>query len=147
MNSPKRKTKGTPDAVDVHVGKRLRIRRSLLGLSQEKLSSAIGLTFQQIQKYECGTNRISAGRLYQFSKILAVPVSYFFENVGEQNYHASFGFADQEQENFLHQDITKDKETIELIRTYYAIKNTDIRKDFIKFMKSIAERTNEDSAE
>ena len=68
-----RKTKGTPDSVDVHVGQRLRVRRSLLGMSQEKLAEAIGLTFQQIQKYERGVNRVSAGRLFQFSKILDVP--------------------------------------------------------------------------
>lgn len=73
-----RNTKGKADPVDVHVGNRLRVRRTLLGVSQEKLAKDIGLTFQQIQKYERGMNRISAGRLYQFSKILNVPLDYFF---------------------------------------------------------------------
>src|SRR4051812_16255430 len=81
MATQTRKTKGTPDPVDVHVGQRLRVRRSLMGLSQEKLAESIGLTFQQIQKYERGMNRISAGRLYQFSKILDVPVTYFYDQI------------------------------------------------------------------
>jgi transcriptional regulator with XRE-family HTH domain len=78
LNTAHRKTKGQADPIDVHVGKQLRVRRSLLGLSQEKLADSIGLTFQQIQKYERGINRISAGRLYKFSKILAVPVEFFY---------------------------------------------------------------------
>ena len=77
----KRRTKGKPDDIDKHVGKRLKKRRLLLGLSQEKLAEAIGLTFQQVQKYERGVNRIAAGRLYWFAKILGVPVSYFYEDL------------------------------------------------------------------
>ena len=79
MSQNKRKTKGSPDEVDIHVGQRLRIRRSLLGMSQEKLAEAVGITFQQIQKYERGTNRVSAGRLFQFSRILDIPVTYFYD--------------------------------------------------------------------
>ena len=67
--------------VDIHVGARLRQRRNLVGLSQTKLSESVGLTFQQIQKYERGTNRISSSRLYEFAKVLAVPVSYFFDEM------------------------------------------------------------------
>ena len=67
--------------VDIHVGARLRERRNLVGLSQSKLSESVGLTFQQIQKYERGTNRISSSRLYEFAKVLAVPVSYFFDEM------------------------------------------------------------------
>jgi len=67
--------------VDIHVGARLRQRRHLVGLSQSKLSESVGLTFQQIQKYERGTNRISSSRLYEFAKVLAVPVSYFFDEM------------------------------------------------------------------
>ncbi len=69
--------------VDVHVGRRFRVRRTLLGLSQEKLGEALGLTFQQVQKYESGANRISASRLYQIGHLLDVPVSYFFEELTE----------------------------------------------------------------
>lgn len=70
---------GSPNPVDIHVGSRVRLRRTLLGMSQEMLGDAIGLTFQQIQKYERGTNRISASRLYDLSRALDVPVSFFFD--------------------------------------------------------------------
>src|SRR5208282_5677906 len=70
-----------PDPVDVHVGARLRLRRNLIGMSQEQLGKASGLTFQQIQKYEHGTNRMGASRLYQFSRLLNVPVSWFFDEL------------------------------------------------------------------
>lgn len=147
----KRKTKGTPDTVDVHVGQRLRVRRSLLGMSQEKLAEAIGLTFQQIQKYERGTNRVSAGRLYQFSKILGVPIAYFYEQFGEvfpSQSIASYGFSDQDQEEFggptlgsaaeSEPDLMKRKETLDLVRAYYSIQDPKIRKDVLKLMKSMA---------
>ena len=70
-----------PHPVDVHVGARVRLRRTALGMSQEKLGDAIGLTFQQVQKYERGTNRIGASRLYELSRVLEVPVSFFFEEL------------------------------------------------------------------
>ena len=70
-----------PHPVDVHVGTRVRLRRTLLGMSQEKLGEAIGLTFQQVQKYERGTNRIGASRLYELSRVLDVPVGFFFEEI------------------------------------------------------------------
>jgi len=73
----------TPDPVDRHVGSRLRLQRTLIGFSQQKLGQALGITFQQIQKYEHGTNRIGASRLYQISQILDVPVSFFFEEMPE----------------------------------------------------------------
>lgn len=79
----KRKTKGTPDEIDVYAGQKLRDARTAIKLSQEKLADAIGLTFQQIQKYERGINRMSAGRLYKFSKILGVPVTFFFPDETE----------------------------------------------------------------
>ena len=73
--------KKVPNPIDRHVGSRVRMRRILLGMSQEKLGEALGLTFQQVQKYEKGTNRISASRLQQFSSILQVPISFFFEGL------------------------------------------------------------------
>ncbi len=75
----KKKPGNTPHPVDVHVGARIRLRRTLLGMSQEKLGEGVGLTFQQIQKYEKGTNRVSASRLYQFGQALNVPVSFLFD--------------------------------------------------------------------
>lgn len=138
MTANKRKTKGTADSVDAHVGKRLQLRRSLLGLSQEKLGEAVGLTFQQIQKYEKGLNRISSGNLYKFSKILEVPVAYFFEAMDAANAAASYGLSDNDQEEFVGNDVMQSRETVELVRTYYAIKDPELRKDAVKFMKSIA---------
>src|SRR6202167_5852922 len=72
---------GGPNPVDVHVGARLRLRRTLIGMSQEKLGEAIGLTFQQVQKYERGTNRVGASRLYELSRVLDVPVGFFFDEI------------------------------------------------------------------
>jgi len=143
----KRKTKGTPDQVDVHVGQRLRVRRSLLGMSQEKLAEAVGITFQQIQKYERGTNRISAGRLFQFSKILDIPVSYFYDQFQTSD-AAHAGLSDNDQEGFGEaaeggEDIMQRKETLELLRAYYAIKNEDMRKDIMRFIKSMAGKFDE----
>ncbi len=143
-----RKTKGTPDPVDVHVGQRLRVRRSLLGLSQEKLAESIGLTFQQIQKYERGMNRISAGRLYQFSQILGVPVTYFYDqlaNAVKAYSSASYGMADNHQDSFAAGDLMQNKETIDLVKAYYTIENQDIRKDILKFVKSMASRIGSDT--
>ena len=138
MTAKKRKTKGTADSVDVHVGKRLQLRRSLLGLSQEKLGEAVGLTFQQIQKYEKGLNRISSGKLFQFSNILEVPVQYFFDALEGTNQNTSLGLSDNEQEEFIGNDVMQSRETVELVRTYYAIKDPELRKDAVRFMKSIA---------
>jgi transcriptional regulator with XRE-family HTH domain len=141
MNTQKRKTKGTPNSVDIHVGQRLRVRRSLLGLSQEKLADAIGITFQQIQKYERGMNRISAGRLYQLSKTLEVPVSYFFESFGASaNTQKVSGLSDNNQESFGGEDMMQSKETLELLRIYYSIEDPQVRKDIVKFIKSMAAR-------
>ena len=147
MAAHARKTKGTPDPIDVHVGQRLRVRRSLMGLSQEKLAEFIGLTFQQIQKYERGMNRISAGRLYQFSKILDVPVDYFYDQLGSAAKiysSATYGMADNDQEPFVEGDLMQNKETLDLIRAYYSIDNAEIRKDILKFVKSMANRMSGD---
>ena len=143
MKNIKRKTKGTPSPVDVYVGSRLKVRRSLMGLSQEKLAEAIGLTFQQVQKYECGMNRISAGRLYQLAEILGVPVAYFFEQmIGAKNQNLAPGFADNKQEDFA-SDLMQNKETLDLVRAYYAIHDPQIRKTIYRFVKSMSDRMGE----
>lgn len=146
MNSKKQKTKGVPDLVDKHVGKRLRVRRSLLGLSQEKLADAVGVTFQQIQKYEHGTNRVSAGRLLKFSQVLQVPVTYFYEeleNGKKSSKKAVYGFADNEQDGFntklAEEDLLKQKETLDLIRLYYSVQDKKNRKDLLKKLKVLVE--------
>src|SRR4051794_34996027 len=78
---PRTAMDGKPNPIDVHVGARVRLRRTLLGMSQERLGEALGLTFQQVQKYERGTNRIGASRLFDLSRVLEVPVSFFFEEM------------------------------------------------------------------
>jgi transcriptional regulator with XRE-family HTH domain len=132
----KRKTKGVPNSIDVYVGQRLRVRRSLLGFTQEKLAEAIGLTFQQVQKYERGTNRISAGRLFEFAKILGVPVSYFYEQFGGATSTIAKGFSDNDQEDFIVDDKMEKKETMDLIKAYYALPDDASRKNFYRFLKS-----------
>lgn len=145
--APARKTKGMPDKVDVHVGNRLRVRRTLLGISQEKLAGAIGLTFQQVQKYERGLNRISAGRLYQFSKILDIPVAYFYENI---NQNQAPGLSDGEQQGFnsetaaASEDVMSKKETVDLLRAYYSIDDENARKDILRFIRSMAQKIGQD---
>lgn len=133
---------GVPRPVDIHVGQRLRQRRTLLGLSQEKLGEAVSLTFQQIQKYERGANRIGASRLFQLAQVLDVSVGYFFEDMpGEviktRGEHAQ-GKPLEELE-FLHSDDPLAKrETLELVRAYYKITDPKIRKRVFELTKSIA---------
>src|SRR3990170_3875461 len=95
---------GRPNPVDIHVGARVRLRRTLLGMSQEKLGEAIGLTFQQVQKYERGANRIGSSRLYDLSRVLEVPVSFFFEEMspgtGARGVGRPRGLADQKAAPF-----------------------------------------------
>ncbi len=125
--------------MDIHVGQRIKVRRSLLGLSQEKLAEAVGITFQQIQKYERGTNRVSAGRLFDLSKVLEVPVSFFFDQFGNAKTIAN-GMADNDQDGFEHDDIMTRKETTDLLRVYYSVEDENARKDIMKFIKSMADR-------
>jgi transcriptional regulator with XRE-family HTH domain len=131
---------GTPNPVDVHVGSRVRLRRTLLGLSQEKLGEAVGLTFQQIQKYERGANRIGASRLFEFSRILDVPVSFFFDDMGDRfkNGEASlaYGAADQPQMTLDADPLTR-RETLELVRAYYRIADPHVRKRLFELTKSL----------
>jgi transcriptional regulator with XRE-family HTH domain len=136
---------GTPRPVDIHVGGRLRLRRTLMGFSQEKLGDAVNLTFQQIQKYERGANRIGASRLYQLSLILDVPVSYFFDDMPEaiaaQNAAPdglpASGLGDQVQEAFQADPMAK-RETLELVRAYYRISDPKVRKRLFELTKSVA---------
>lgn len=138
MTKEERKTKGKPDPVDIHVGQRLRVRRSLLGMSQEKLGKSIDITFQQIQKYEQGMNRISAGRLYKISKILQVPITYFFDNVPSNDSVKGYALSDNDQEGFIDDRIMQDKETLELVRAFASIKDPEVRKSALRLLKSIA---------
>ncbi len=107
--------------VDVHVGKRVRHRRWMVGMTQQQLAERVGIKFQQIQKYETGMNRISASRLWDISEALGVPVSFFFEGLND-------GAASNATS--LPGDILADKEALELVRSYYAIPETQRRRLF-----------------
>ncbi len=111
--------------VDVHVGKRIRHRRWLVGMTQQQLAESVGIKFQQIQKYETGMNRVSASRLWDIASSLSVPVSFFFEGLGETAPDAV-----REQGEEVPLDILKDKEALDLIRSYYAIPETQRRRLF-----------------
>ena len=108
---------GMTDNTDLHVGKRLRRRRRLLGMTQQDLASMVGVRFQQIQKYECGANRVTASRLYDLSRALNVSVQYFFDGLGLD---ALQGTAANDAER-LDADILSQKETLELVRAYYRL--------------------------
>lgn len=111
--------------VDVHVGKRIRHRRWLVGMTQQQLAESVGIKFQQIQKYETGMNRVSASRLWDIAVVLSVPVSFFFEGFKEDA-----PTADVPAETDIPLDILKDKEALDLIRSYYAIPETQRRRLF-----------------
>jgi len=93
----RRRKSDKPNPIDVHVGTRVRLRRTLLGMSQEKLGDALGLTFQQVQKYERGANRIGASRLYDLSRVLDVPVSFFFDDIKAETVEAAQGDPDRRE--------------------------------------------------
>lgn len=134
----RRKTKGIPGAIDKHVGHKLRVRRSLLGLSQEKLGDSIGLTFQQIQKYERGVNRISAGRLYEFGHILGVPVTYFYTGIEEGSDSKNLILSDNDQESFGGEDTSPDNDVRELVRAFERINDPSVRKDVLNLVISLS---------
>ncbi len=108
------------NAIDLHVGKRLRRRRRLLGLTQQQLAESIGIRFQQIQKYECAGNRISASRLYELSTALNVPVNYFFEGLQHASQPSGIPTLATDR-NVIAADILNQKETLELVRAYYQL--------------------------
>ena len=123
--------------VDAHVGSRIRIRRTLLGMSQTKLGQAVGLTFQQIQKYEKGTNRVSASRLYEFAKVLDVPVSYLFDDLPDRTEGGGATLHDNAVA-FEFDTLTK-RETLELVRAYHRISGASVREGLRRLVKEIAE--------
>jgi transcriptional regulator with XRE-family HTH domain len=123
---------GIPNPIDIHVGKRIRIRRVLLGMNQETLAGALGLTFQQVQKYEVGTNRISASRLSAVAETLGVPISYFFDALPPTDVEVS-------AEDQARRDLLEQPETLELIRLYYTISDAAIRRQVLQMIKAVAQ--------
>lgn len=126
--------------IDHHVGQRLRQRRRLLGLTQQKLAEAVNIRFQQIQKYESGANRISASRLWSLSRALDIPVSYFFDGLNGLDHGAPMRAHDQNGANGNGADVFNQKETIDLVRAYYNMKDEPRRKllDLAKAMSGAA---------
>ncbi len=128
-----------PHPVDVHVGARVRVRRTLLGMTQTSLGEAIDLTFQQVQKYERGTNRVSSSRLFDLSRVLDVPVEFFFEEMpaeiaasspaqGRRKAKAPMSYAP---------DPMAKRETLELVRAYYKISEPQVRKRLYEMTKAL----------
>ncbi|MBC8049169.1 MAG: helix-turn-helix transcriptional regulator [Chitinophagales bacterium] len=132
-----------PNPVDIHVGSRVRLRRLVIGMSQEKLGEKMSLTFQQIQKYEKGTNRIGASRLFQLSQILDVPMSFFFEDApvrpGAQQ---QAGFAEAKTETFL-MDFLNTREGLELNRAFVKVSDAKIRRKIIDLVRSLSDEASE----
>jgi len=132
-------TKKKPDPIDVYVGSRIRLRRNILGMSQEKLGEQLGITFQQIQKYEKGTNRVGASRLQAISEILEVPVSFFFEEASGSV--TGEGFAESEI-NYM--DFCSSTEGIQLMRAFTHIKDPKVRRKIIDLAKALSNETSDD---
>jgi len=130
---------GKPNPVDIHVGARVRLRRTLLGMSQEKLGEAIGLTFQQVQKYERGANRVGASRLYDLSRVLEVPVSFFFDDMPDEISSKSVHERREmsESPDPFDNDPMNRRETLELVRAYYRITDPTQRKRVFELVKSM----------
>ena len=134
MAEPKKK----PNPIDIHVGSRVRLRRTMQGMSQEKLGDALGITFQQIQKYEKGTNRIGASRMQQISAALKVPVSFFFEDA--PNVGAAGGTVDAGATSYV-VDFLSSPEGIQLNRAFVRITNPAIRRKVIDMVRTLADET------
>ncbi len=137
------KPKNVANEIDAHVGARLRLRRLLLGISQEKLGDALGLTFQQIQKYERGANRVGASRLFDMSRVLDVPVAYFFDDMPDETAAVMStrlpGGSRSLGESPLGSDVLLSRETAELVRAYYSIADVDVRRRALDFLRTVSE--------
>jgi len=153
-----RLAEGAPNPVDVHVGERIKLRRKVLRLSQQEMAKRLGLTFQQIQKYEKGLNRVGASRLWDISRVLNVSMDFFFSDMDsdvESQSPMMLYSKDESTINMLHEDHEqmdfdpmKRRETLELVRAYYKINNRKIAKylfDLIVAMSKSSANTNEDA--
>jgi len=130
---------GAPNPIDVHVGNRMRLRRTLLGMSQDKLAQALGLTFQQVQKYERGANRVGSSRLFDLSRVLDVPVSFFFDDLTDEVANLSPRLVNRavEEPVGIEPDPMHKRETLELVRAYYRIEDAQVRKRMIELIRAV----------
>ena len=131
-----------PNPIDTHVGSRVRLRRMILGMSQEKLAERLGLTFQQVQKYEKGINRIGASRLFDLAQVLGVAVQFFYEDapvahVGSPAHNGLAGFAEQSGDNYI-VDFLNTREGLELNRAFLRITDVKVRRSIVDLVRSLA---------
>lgn len=142
--TPDKESRASP--IDVHVGGRIRLRRTLMGMSQERLGEALGLTFQQVQKYERGVNRVGASRLFDLSRVLDVPVAFFYDDMPEplaglhgthQSTRAVGGFSESQDGVGADEGLNR-RETLELVRAYYRIVDPSVRKRVFDLIKSMS---------
>ncbi len=141
---------GQPNPIDIHVGNRIRLRRSILGWSQEKLANMLGLTFQQVQKYERGSNRVGASRLWDIGNVMNVPINFFFEDMGANIASQSPRvFSSPEPEILRLEEIAEDidmdpmkkQETLELVKAYYKINNRKTAKILFDLIVALSKST------
>jgi transcriptional regulator with XRE-family HTH domain len=130
--------KKKPNPIDIHVGSRVRLRRNMLGMSQEKLGDALGITFQQIQKYEKGTNRVGASRLQAIASVLQVPVSFFFEDAPGMAPGGQPGLAEDSQTTFV-VDFINSAEGLQLNRAFVKIGDPKVRRKIVDLVKSLSD--------
>lgn len=138
---PSDEARGTrrPNPIDAHVGSRVRMRRMLLGMSQEKLGEHLGLTFQQVQKYEKGVNRIGASRLYDMANVLGVAVQFFYEDAPgkDSSVHTTSGFAETPDESYVVEFLSS-RDGLELNKAFVKITDPRLRRTIIDLVRSLA---------
>lgn len=132
----------TPNPVDLHVGARIRMRRKLLGVSQERLAEQLGLTFQQVQKYERGANRVSASKLYEIARALQVSVAYFFEGLANTEGAAANGLPDTGASALMH-ELMMTPEGLELATLFPKLKRGRVRRRVLDLVKALADDEDE----
>ena len=129
--------KKTPNPIDIHVGSRVRLRRTMLGMSQEKLGEHLGITFQQIQKYEKGANRIGASRLQEIATVLNTPISFFFDDAPSSGRMEGNGFSETESANYV-VDFLSSSEGLQLNRAFVKIRDPKVRRKIVEMVRALA---------
>ena len=130
--------KKKPNPIDVHVGSRVRLRRTMLGISQEKLGEHLGITFQQIQKYEKGANRIGASRLQEIARVLDTPVAFFFEDAPGTAAGGQKGFSEADGADYV-VDFLSSAEGLQLNRAFIKIKDAKVRRKIVEMVRALAD--------
>jgi transcriptional regulator with XRE-family HTH domain len=138
-SEPEERSSRRPNPMDAHVGSRVRLRRMMLGMSQEKLGEHLGLTFQQVQKYEKGVNRIGASRLFDLALVLGVPVQYFYDEapVGDGESKGATAFAEKPPESYV-VDFLASREGFELNKAFIRIADPRVRRSIIELVRALA---------